>query len=518
VQGSVGVGYNTDFWITSRTVNGADNLTFAYDGDGLPTATGGLGIKRNAQHGLVERDSVGTVKSAWSYTSRAALAGYNAMSGAAPLFQTSYVRDSLDRIVQLTETLLDTVRVLAFTYDSAGRLKEVQRDGAVTATYEYDQNGNRLHLTNAGGTVAATYDVQDRLTTYGARSYTYGSNGDLRTETDVSGTTTYSYDALGNLTAVTLPDATQITYVIDGRNRRVGKRVNGVMVQALLYEGQLRPVAELDGNQQVVSRFVYGTRTNVPDYMTKSEVTYRLIADHLGSVRLVVNTSDGAIAQRIDYDESGRVTLNTAPGFQPFGFAGGLMDDHTGFVRFGARDYDPVTGRWTIKEPLGFSAGVSNLYEYALGDPINFVDPTGLDSEYCEHLRKEINALRNEIAERYQVQRADPRDLFNTRRTGEDSWDGHNEQIENKQTRLQNKLKEWQNSPCNGSGGLPEDAWKWATVPVPTQPEPKGLPAQFGMPDFGVDWSQFPSLTTPQKVGILLPVVIRILIRIVVRA
>jgi RHS repeat-associated protein len=91
----------------------------------------------------------------------------------------------------------------------------------------------------------------------------------------------------------------------------------------------------------------------------------------------VINSSTGAIAQHLDYDAFGRVTQDTAPGFQPFGFAGGLYDPDTGLVRFGARDYDAETGRWTSKEPLGFAGGDSNFYAYGYGDPINYVDPDG---------------------------------------------------------------------------------------------------------------------------------------------
>jgi uncharacterized protein RhaS with RHS repeats len=114
--------------------------------------------------------------------------------------------------------------------------------------------------------------------------------------------------------------------------------VNGSLVQGLLYQDQLEPVAELDGSGAVVARFVYGSRPNAPDYMVKGGVTYRILSDHLGSVRLVVDTSTGAVAQRIDYDEFGRVLLDTNPGFQPFGFAGGVDDRDAGLVRFGARD------------------------------------------------------------------------------------------------------------------------------------------------------------------------------------
>jgi uncharacterized protein RhaS with RHS repeats len=38
------------------------------------------------------------------------------------------------------------------------------------------------------------------------------------------------------------------------------------------------------------------------------------------------------------------------------------------------------TGRWTVKDPIGFAGGDANLYRYVFGDPVNFIDPYGLDS------------------------------------------------------------------------------------------------------------------------------------------
>lgn len=106
-------------------------------------------------------------------------------------------------------------------------------------------------------------------------------------------------------------------------------------------------------------------------------MTYRIVSDHLGSPRLVVDVTSGAIVQRMDYDEFGTVILDTNPGFQPFGFAGGLYDRDTGLVRHGARDYDAEVGRFAAKDPIRFQGGASNLYEYVTNDPVNLIDPEG---------------------------------------------------------------------------------------------------------------------------------------------
>jgi RHS repeat-associated protein len=192
--------------------------------------------------------------------------------------------------------------------------------------------------------------------------------------------TRFDYDSLGNLRGVLLPDGTRVEYVLDGANRRTGKKVDGVFVQKFLYHGPMQLTAELDGEGQLVSRFVYRVQTHVPDYLFRDGRQFRMIADHLGSVRLVVDCQSGEVAQRLDYDEFGVVIQDTNPGFQPFGFAGGLYDRHTRLTRFGARDYDAETGRWTSRDPILFAAGQANLYTYVLNDPVNSFDPQGLQS------------------------------------------------------------------------------------------------------------------------------------------
>jgi len=69
-----------------------------------------------------------------------------------------------------------------------------------------------------------------------------------------------------------LPNGKQIEYLIDACNRRIGKKVNGVLRQGFLYQGSFNPVAELGGKGNVVSLFVYGYKANISDYMCKPNV------------------------------------------------------------------------------------------------------------------------------------------------------------------------------------------------------------------------------------------------------
>ncbi|MDE2150598.1 MAG: RHS repeat-associated core domain-containing protein [Gammaproteobacteria bacterium] len=373
VTGSVGFGYDTERRIKSLTVNGSDAIDYTYDPDGLLTQAGALALARDPASGLLAGTTLDQMSTARGYNAFAELTQQSASAAGTGVYALDLKRDKLGRITDKTETVAGETHAYEYGYDLAGRLETVTRDGATVSTYTYDANGNRLSHNGTTG----TYDAQDRLLTYGNASYAYTANGELQTKTENGATTTYDYDVLGNLRTVTLPGDVTIDYVIDGRDRQVGKKVNGTLVQAFLYQDPLNPVAELDGSGNVVSRFVYGSKFNVPDYMIKSGVTYRIISDQLGSPRLVVNSQTGEVVQRMDYDEFGHVVLDTHPGFQPFGFAGGLYDRDTGLVRFGARDYDPQTGRWTVKDPILFAGGDANLYGYVLNDPINVVDPSG---------------------------------------------------------------------------------------------------------------------------------------------
>jgi len=108
--------------------------------------------------------------------------------------------------------------------------------------------------------------------------------------------------------------------------------------------------------------------------MIRNGQTYYLITDQVGTVRAVCDAS-GNIVKEITYDSFGNILDDTAPAFTiPLGFAGGLHDRDTGFVRFGLRDYDPDAGRWTAKDGIGLRSGDTNLYSYAGRNPVGRVD------------------------------------------------------------------------------------------------------------------------------------------------
>lgn len=376
IRGSVEWNYDNELRLAGETVDGHE-VRYEYDGDGLLVKAGDLTLARDGETGRITRTSVESVSETWTHTTFGEVASYTATIGESTVYAVKYEYDNLGRIVEKNETVDGETHTLAYGYDAAGRLVHVERDSQSVSIYEYDANGNRRRYTTSEGTTTGSYDDQDRLLTYGDATHTYTANGELRTKTDAAGTITYEYDEIGNLLSVELPDGTIIEYIIDGRNRRVGKKVNGMLVQNLLYTDLLNPVAELDKAGNAVKRFVYGTRTNTPDYVLTSQRVYRIITDQIGSPRIIVDAKNGSIIQRIDYDEFGTVVRDTNPGFQPFGFAGGLYDPDTGLIRFGARDYDSVSGRWLSKDPSGIWPGNFNQYQYADNNPVTMIDTTG---------------------------------------------------------------------------------------------------------------------------------------------
>ncbi len=379
------------FELDAIAVDGV-STAFAYDRDGvLKSAQTGSGpaflITPEPATGAAAATAIGVVTSTFARNGFGETKQDTTTANGRTVYDVGYLRDVAGRVTQKTETIGGVTTTTAYTYDP--KLGWLTREGQ-GPTHLFDGNGNR---TQRDGTTVAQYDAQDRLEWFQrldgtTNQYAYTPGGALATKTNGGSITTYNYDVVGNLRGVAMPDGTQIAYAIDAESRRIGKYVNGTLVQGLVYQRALWPIAETDGSGSVARVFIYGTRDNVPDYAysVSSGVSYRILSDLVGSPRLVVNAASGAIAERIDYDAWGNIQADSVlePGFTPipFGFAGGIHDRDTKLVRFGARDYDPEVGRWTDKDPLGFGGGDSDLYKYAYNDPVNHVDPNGEDPTF----------------------------------------------------------------------------------------------------------------------------------------
>jgi len=368
-------------------VNGQRLASYSFDADGLLVQAGSLVISRDSQTGFVVGSQAGVVEEERRYNAFGELVEQVFRVSGSPLLVVRYERDALGRVVAKEEEQQGQLTRWEYGYDGAGRLileRKVLPDGSVLETqWSYDANGNRIQeVKPSGETVLGSYDDQDRLLAYGDVTFIYTHNGELFSKCQGTACQQFTYDVFGNLRQVVLDNGQVIEYLVDGRNRRIGKKIDGALVQGWLYDDQLRILAELDGQANVVARFVYADGINVPELVEKGGRTYRLIKDQLGSVRLVVDVEDGSIVQEMRYDAWGNVVFDSNPGFQPFGFAGGLYDPHTRLVRFGARDYDASIGRWLSKDPLLFLAG-ANVFEYGKGSPVTLRDADGLCPSQC---------------------------------------------------------------------------------------------------------------------------------------
>jgi RHS repeat-associated protein len=371
--------YNHDFNVQDFGYAG-DTHGYTYDNDGLLTGAGAFSIDRNAGTGLPAAVTGGALDLTRSFNGYGEVDDQAFSISGATLTSWNLTRNNAGRVTTRTETVEGVTSDYGYTYDAMGRVLTVTRDGAVVEDYEYDPVGTRIHENNTLRGIsgrAFVYSDEDCLLTAAGVSYEYNADGFLTTKTEGTDVTIYDYSSRGELLGVTLPDGTLIDYVHDPLGRRIAKMINGSVTEKYLWQGLTRLLAVFDGTDNLIMRFEYAD-ARMPVAMTKDGSTYYLTYDQVGSLRIVADTAANVL-KRIEYDSFGNIIQDTNPSFAiPFGFAGGLHDRDTGLVRFGYRDYDPDTGRWTAKDPIGFAGGDTDLYGYCLSDPVNFVDPLGL--------------------------------------------------------------------------------------------------------------------------------------------
>jgi RHS repeat-associated protein len=78
------------------------------------------------------------------------------------------------------------------------------------------------------------------------------------------------------------------------------------------------------------------------------------------------------------------------------GFTGKERDKHSGLDYFGARYYDPAIGRFLAIDPLDFKFPDKTPFHYVSNNPINLIDPTGMEEEDEKKKKQEEKKKKQE--------------------------------------------------------------------------------------------------------------------------
>lgn len=287
-----------------------------------------------------------------------------------------------------------------FSYDALGRLSNVvEYQGSSMSTqtyaqgYSYDRYGNRTQSANGtlGLPAVSTSDYDSTNNNRFASSIAnYDAAGNITSDAKFR-SLTYTYDANGRQKSANNGTWTQ-TQVYDCAGQRVQTSV-GSTTRTMLYDAFGQNVAEYSGGT-LERENIYRGGALLAVYEAAASALRYVLTDVQGSTRALLNSS-GAVLARHDYLPYGEeivagIGLRTSgQGFgatdtnrQKYGLT--ERDDTTGLDHTWWRKYENRSGRWTSPDPLRGridNPQSFNAYTYAANDPVNFVDPTGLDPQ-----------------------------------------------------------------------------------------------------------------------------------------
>lgn len=294
--------------------------------------------------------------------------------------------DAASRITGITDGL-SAGRGQTLGYDALDRLISAV-GGYGSLTYGWDAGGNRTSRgwTQGGTTTtdSATHaGASNRLLSVarGGQSRTLGHDaaGNVTADTRFDGTVfAYGYDGDGRLATVTRNGLPEASYGYDAFQRRVLKAAGG-LTRHFLHDPDGHLLAEATAAGVTTTEYVWLGDTPLAMAADADTASPRLFWFHTDQLGTPQKLTDGAGNLAWDavlepFGELASLTVNLVA--QPLRLPGQYADPDTGLHQNWWRDYDPVLGRYLQPDPLGTAAG-SNLYGYADGNPVSFVDPDG---------------------------------------------------------------------------------------------------------------------------------------------
>jgi len=286
------------------------------------------------------------------------------------LQETTYRYDPAGLIQSMRD---DKGRTHEFSYDRLSRLVQVRYPDGMAERFAYDGMGNRIRHEGAHGAVSIKHNTANEVTVYGKETHTHDLNGNRVQSQTEKGFFRYAYDDFNRLIGVTMPDGRIKRFYYGPFGNRLAERSDDHENQ-FLYDGD-NPILTLDQNlkKQVSSWFL--EPLGQPLMHVDANGALFSHGDHVGSTIFTSNLR-GEMTEQRSYFSYGK-PVQSAKQFN-HGFTGNPYDSETGLVRFKFRHYDPATGTFLQKEPMGLMQAWQSPYVYALNNPINYIDLYGL--------------------------------------------------------------------------------------------------------------------------------------------